>query len=328
MFAVLGVLTFLASPSLHAQGRGPGARPVGADGVVQIDQQAARVGGISEGDEPGFPVTISEPGSYRLTSNLSLTAAGASHLTDAIRITVDGVTLDLNGFEISGHNACTGLPPEEEVTCTYLGIFTGSGIQAFRSATIRNGAIRGMTNAAVLCHEGCTIEDLRVRESLVGIHAGGRSVIRGCAAERNGGTGISTNLGRTGSTVENNVAFANGGAGFFLGNGDSARGNSATRNGGDGIFSNGGTLVNNSAHVNGAGGIRILRGTVLENSLWGNREFGLLGGRGVAYGANTIVTTRSAFPASTTVLGAAQQIGTNLCGDESDPADPPAPTCP
>jgi len=54
------------------------------------------MGVLPPGDAAGFPVTISEVGSYRLTGNLSIGS------TDAIEITADNVTLDLNGFLIIG----------------------------------------------------------------------------------------------------------------------------------------------------------------------------------------------------------------------------------
>src|SRR5438046_162421 len=38
-----------------------------SDGVVEINQARALAGGVTRGDAPGFPVTISQPGSYRLT---------------------------------------------------------------------------------------------------------------------------------------------------------------------------------------------------------------------------------------------------------------------
>jgi hypothetical protein len=41
------------------------------DGVVLINQSDALQGYITSRDAPGFPVTISDPGSYRLTSNLT-----------------------------------------------------------------------------------------------------------------------------------------------------------------------------------------------------------------------------------------------------------------
>ena len=43
------------------------------DGVVEINQTCAVNTGCFAGDTPGFPVTITVAGSYRLTSNLSRT---------------------------------------------------------------------------------------------------------------------------------------------------------------------------------------------------------------------------------------------------------------
>jgi hypothetical protein len=43
-----------------------------ADGVVYIDQNHALGGGVTPGDAAGFPVTISQSGSYRLSGNLTV----------------------------------------------------------------------------------------------------------------------------------------------------------------------------------------------------------------------------------------------------------------
>ena len=40
------------------------------DGIVLIDQNRALAGNVTPGDAPGFPVTLSQPGSYRLSGNL------------------------------------------------------------------------------------------------------------------------------------------------------------------------------------------------------------------------------------------------------------------
>src|SRR5712692_4005736 len=74
------------------------------DGVVLIDQNRALAGGVTPGDAPGFPVTISVPGSYRLSGNLTVPDAN----TTAIQVTADNVTLDLNGFSIIGPTVCVG----------------------------------------------------------------------------------------------------------------------------------------------------------------------------------------------------------------------------
>src|SRR5208283_2371136 len=68
------------------------------DGVVLIDQNRALAGGITPGDTPGFPVTISQTGSYRLTGNLTVPDVN----TGGIVVTADHVTIDLNGFSIIG----------------------------------------------------------------------------------------------------------------------------------------------------------------------------------------------------------------------------------
>src|SRR5947199_6672479 len=76
------------------------------DGVVLIDQNRALAGGVTPGDAPGFPVTISLAGSYRLSGNLTVPNAN----TTAISITSDNVTIDLNGFSIIGPTVCMGFP--------------------------------------------------------------------------------------------------------------------------------------------------------------------------------------------------------------------------
>ena len=65
------------------------------DGVTLIDQARALAGNVTPGDAPGFPVTLSLPGSYRLSGNLIVLTP-----TDGILITADRVTLDLNGFSV------------------------------------------------------------------------------------------------------------------------------------------------------------------------------------------------------------------------------------
>jgi hypothetical protein len=64
--------------------------------ITQINQAHALAGSVTPGDPPGFPVTISLPGSYELTSNLEVPAASAH----AIEITASHVTVNLNGFLI------------------------------------------------------------------------------------------------------------------------------------------------------------------------------------------------------------------------------------
>jgi hypothetical protein len=67
------------------------------DGTILIDQNRALAGNVTPGDTPGFPITISQPGSYRLSGNLRPPTD-----TRAIEIASNDVTFDLNGFAIIG----------------------------------------------------------------------------------------------------------------------------------------------------------------------------------------------------------------------------------
>lgn len=84
-----------------------------ASAQVVITQASALAGGVSAGDAPGFPVTLSETGSYVLGSNLY--PPGVS----AIQITGSNVSLDLKGFTIDGGGRCSpnGIAPAVGNTC-------------------------------------------------------------------------------------------------------------------------------------------------------------------------------------------------------------------
>jgi hypothetical protein len=75
----------------------------------------------------GFPFVISQPGSYRLTGNLTV-----DQNTTAIQIGADNVTLDLNGFAIIGPTVCSGAP----LICTPSG--SGSGVVADQANNIND----------------------------------------------------------------------------------------------------------------------------------------------------------------------------------------------
>jgi len=54
-----------------------------------------------------FPIVISNPGSYRLGGNLTVSTPD----TTAIDAEASDVTIDLNDFTIAGPVTCTGTPP-------------------------------------------------------------------------------------------------------------------------------------------------------------------------------------------------------------------------
>src|SRR5262245_12578733 len=69
------------------------------EGEVLIDQAQAQAGGVTPDDDPGFPVTISRRGKYKLTGNLNVPAG-----QNGIDVTAGNVTLDLNNFRIFGNS--------------------------------------------------------------------------------------------------------------------------------------------------------------------------------------------------------------------------------
>src|SRR5213079_870780 len=98
----------------------------------------ALAGGVTPGDAPGFPVTLSVAGSYRLSGNLTV----PDENTNAIVVSADNVTIDLNGFSILGPVVCSGNP----VSCNFTtGTGTGVIVDGLHpNLTLVNGTIRGM----------------------------------------------------------------------------------------------------------------------------------------------------------------------------------------
>jgi hypothetical protein len=73
----------------------------------------------------GFPITISQPGSYALASNITM-PVGCT-FKNGITITTSNVTLDLNGFSVIGLASNSG-----------TGIYAGSGTMGLR---VTNGTV-------------------------------------------------------------------------------------------------------------------------------------------------------------------------------------------
>lgn len=216
--SALAALAFAASPA------------DATDGVIEINQARALAGGVTPSDTPGFPVTIDTPGSYRLTSNLTVPDAD----TTAIAVpSADNVTLDLNGFSILGPTVCTGSPPS--LTCSPLGDGVGVNASNRSNITVANGTVRGMGSVGIFTGPNSLIKEVHVLSNgwngiqpdggividntvrsnkNIGINfLGSCGAISGNMVESNGSAGISTTLGTTvsGNSVRSNVIGINGG---------------------------------------------------------------------------------------------------------------------
>src|SRR3712207_5840058 len=110
------LLAFCVITSPSVLGQGPLAPPPGtpAPTMKSLEQIEPRTP-IS-----ALPITITQPGSYYLTGNLT----GA----DGIRVSASNVTIDLNGFTIQGTGGATSVGIYRTTTQTNI--------------TVKNGTVR------------------------------------------------------------------------------------------------------------------------------------------------------------------------------------------
>lgn len=276
-----------------------------ADGVIEINQVAAFAGGVTSGDAAGFPVTISQSGSYVLTSNLTVT----NENTTAIAVEASDVTIDLNGFAILGPTTCSIVSG-----CTPTG--TGNGISAFESSfpyptttTVLNGTIRGMGNRGIYVDYDSRVEHVDTSHNGdTGIYIGPDSIVVNNTSSFNGTNGIFTS---NGCVVTHNVTSNNQADGIFAAQGSTVSFNTARSNLQDGIDVNNGSLVTgNGAWQNVGDGIEAGPGsTVTNNAAHDNNGYGLNLSAGAGYSDNVLTENNAGQ-----VTAAGVQIGTNLCG--------------
>ncbi len=233
------------------------------DGVVLIDQNHALAGNLTPGDLPGFPVTISQPGSYKLSGNLTVPDAN----TTAIQITADHVTLDLNGFAIIGPVVCTSSPAVCPPAGSGIGVDAENapGKEGPRGIKVLNGTIRGIgSTGIVITGTGAYVEKVTVNSC--------------------GGSGFVV----AGSVVES-AATLNGSFGFLA---ITVRGSVATDNHGNGIIldGSGGIAIGDIASFNGGNGIQSPNGTVTSSTMVRNVGFGISAVCPSSIFGNTIVS--------------------------------------
>ena len=218
-----------------------------ADGEVLITQAKALAGGVTPGDAPGFPVSISRPGSYKFASNLEVPANKHGIIVNATE-----VSIDLNGFRLNG------------AAVALMGIV---GFQ--RSLTIRNGTIRGFKNDGVHVTGALMIvEDMRIEENgqrgvaEVGNASGFARIIRSTVFG-NGSEGIvcAVSCHAEGNIISRN-GFTIGASGIrFASTSGTALGNTITSNDYYGIYADSkigfgnNTIFDNNAPAQVVGGL-------------------------------------------------------------------------
>lgn len=307
------------------------------DTITSISQDIAIAGDATPGDTPGFPVTISKPGSYRLTGNLTV----PDELTTAIFIDSDEVTIDLGGYAIIGPVVCTGTT----VSCVpMVGFGNGIGASSFvgKNVSVLNGTIRGMGNTGIFLRENCRIENVTATSNAgSGISVSTESIVKGNKVSYNWGFGISMGAGgiatgntayrnaidgiyASGATISgNNVSQNNRNGIDTRGEGSTITGNTSTGNHGHGMNAGyGSTVSGNTVRGNGGDGIIDSEGTfntgggsIIGNTLQANSGFGLNLKTDTGY-ANNVITQNNGGNANPQTSGGIE-IGTNLCGTDT-----------
>jgi hypothetical protein len=227
------------------------AAPVlAADGQIVVTHTKAVNGNVTPNDPPGYPVILSQAGSYILGSNLT---PGPG--LDAIEVTTSDASIDLNGFKISGgpaggsNNARNGI--------------WGKGDRL----TIRNGTITGFEGHGIHAplRLYLIVENMRVLNNIT--------------------AGINNGFGSY-ALIRNSIAASNGFMGIACGYSCHVEGNIVANNGqrvGDyGVYLFSGTVLGNTIASNRDRGIHVpSNGTVVgygNNTIFGNN----LGGQQVS----------------------------------------------
>jgi hypothetical protein len=247
------VIALVAVSHLAAQGP-----PFATEARVTINQKKALDGKVTPGDDPGFPVLITQGGSYVLTSNLVVPTLN----TGGILIkTSEAVTINLNGFSILGPNRCAkfytgGCESQDSGSGIETDVATGSNTNF---STVYGGTVSGFGRYGVgMLGFGNTVRNMTITSCKFGLNVTG--LIHDNVVTRNGDVGIST----FGAVVRNNSVTENGGAGILMFRG-TAMDNMSENNGGFGFWSPGGIpgYRGNSFAGNNGGGAQVSGGISL-----------------------------------------------------------------
>lgn len=202
---------------------------------VAIDAAQAARGGVTPGDAPGYPITLSQPGRYRLASDLVVPAH-----TDGIVISAPNVTLDLNGHSVRGPVRCTHSAASRAVECDWQvepSARAGINIAAAPHSVVRNGSVLGFAGVGIQHGEAALLENLEVSS--------------------NAGTGIAGNIGSgqaDASVVRQVLVRHNGGGGIVCRHVTVER-SSFADNGGTGVDCRGGVFSDSVSRGNGGFGV-------------------------------------------------------------------------
>ncbi len=239
--------------------------------LAEVEPRIAINAANTPGDNDATPSVykITQPGSYYLTADVQVPLGKIG-----IEIASSDVSIDLGGFTLaSGLAGVYALHP-------------GGPAVALSGLHVRNGAVRGATNAGfgLSLAKGSRLEDVTALQCDFGIHlgdgwavqrcvahtcdtgfqAGAKCALRDCGATDNQLSGFQVG---DGCALGGCVAGGNGGHGFFLGNASTITGCAATVNGLRGIsVLQDGVIADCAVKDSGGAGVTTGQGCIVRNT--------------------------------------------------------------
>lgn len=207
-----------------------------------------------------LPTNITVAGSYYVTTNLT----GVSG-QNGISINTSDVTIDLNGFTLSGVAG------------------SGSGVYVtdiYTNIVVRNGTLKSWDYRGLDAEASYNSQFLQLRVSDNGddgIAAGINSVVNQCTAVNNLLDGI---YASDGSAIQSCTATDNGGFGIDANAGSMISGCTSVYNAGGISASTGGTISLSSARLNGGDGFEGYQATIVDCTAQANSGRGILAADG------------------------------------------------
>lgn len=184
-------LVTLCGPTAHGQPKPPPPGPITSTYKTLTEVEPRTI--VNATNTPGNATStfiISQPGSYYLDRNLT----GQSG-RNCISVTADNVTLDLNGFALTGVS----------------GALDGINVSTIRALTIRNGTVRGFPGSGIFAGNaiGTRFENLIIsNNTLDGIWPGAEAIVSRVHARENSRDGFNLG-GRTGIQISESQAISN-----------------------------------------------------------------------------------------------------------------------
>jgi hypothetical protein len=321
----LFIAAIMSSSIAHVAIAGPLSPPLGPvtsthKTLTEVEPRTA-INAVNTPQSPFALFEITRPGSYYLTQNIDVPAGNIW----AIRITVPGVTVDLNGFTI---DQAANLPGDigggisagaagitirngTIVNTFYSGISAGVFPTGAPGLTVENirvlnangpgvpvGGVLGSGTAGIFLGRGGTARNCYVNNAAIGIAAGYNATITGCVVEfaRQYGINIEGGAQVSDCVVVGTAGGPTDGYAFVFGAGSLATGCVARSNSGAGfVTGDEGVLRNCSATNNdGAGFVVGNNATIDQCAGITNRNGGVL-----ASGSTRWQVVRSSFSENT-----------------------------